>query len=324
MERLARTVANDNSDAVVIQYQPGLFHWHALTAFLADPRVKSRVTVVTLHAAQRLDDIDDDERAAVVRALSGVSRVLVHRIADMNLLKRLSTDIDSVLIPQGAPNLFATPLIRPLSHGDAPLLGCYGFFLPGKGIGRLIEAVARLRPTWPRLRLRLVNAEYPSPASAAEIALCRQSAVSLGLDDVIEWNTEFRPQDECQRLLSECDLLVLPYDDSKELSSAALRGALSSGAPVAVTPVTIFAEAEDAVHRFAAVDVQSVADGIDALLRDEGCRGQIQQAASKWLADRQWTVIAERMAGMLTGLHRSLPLAPASSAVSVTGGNRPS
>jgi glycosyltransferase involved in cell wall biosynthesis len=183
---------------------------------------------------------------------------------------------------------------------------CYGFFLPGKGIPRLIEAIAQLRRSWPGLRLKLVNAEYPSPLSSAEINRCRQLASSLELDDAIEWDTGFHTHDESIRRLGACDLLVLPYDESKESSSAALRSALSSGVPVAVTPIAIFDEAGDAVYRFPAIDVASMVADIDLLLRDRDARLRHQEAAAAWLSDRAWDILAERMLDMLNGLRAEL------------------
>ncbi len=303
MDRMARIVANLDADIVVVQFSEGFFPWRALIAFLSDPRVSQRVTVVTLHAAQRFADLDAEDLATLTQALSRATRVLVHRIADLEALQDFGLETNVTLIPQGAPELFRSAPARVLSSRDGALIGCYGFFLPGKGISRLIEAFAQLRLQWPKLRLRLVNAEYPWAGSALEIAECRKLAASLGVEQAIEWETSFKPQERCQLLLSECDLVVLPYDESRESSSAALRGALSSGAPVAVTPVTIFDEADDAVHRFAASDVQSVAAGIAALLHDTPARQRLQIAASQWLSNHQWSVIAERMEGMLTGMY---------------------
>ena len=54
-----------------------------------------------------------------------------------------------------------------------------------------------------------------SLSRAAEIARCRDLATSLGLEKAIEWHTTFQPIDVCLRTLSECDLLVLPYDHSE-------------------------------------------------------------------------------------------------------------
>jgi FkbM family methyltransferase len=307
MAQLARAVSNEDPDVVVIQYHRGILPWDALTTLISNRRVSRRIIVVTLHAAQHLLDLDPEERATVVTALGRGARVLVHSLADMELLRRLGLGRNVALFPHGAPAPIGTPLVRTLTQSAAPIIGCHGFFLPGKGIPRLIEAVAQLRSTWPYLRLRLVNAEYPVPESATEIAQCRALAESLGLNDAIEWVTAFRPLDECLRALSGCDLLVLPYDHSEESSSAALRGALSSGVPTAVTPVAIFEEANEAVHRFAGVDVKSTTTGIDALLRDTEARTRLQQSASAWLAQHDWGSVAERMLGMLTGLHVARP-----------------
>jgi FkbM family methyltransferase len=305
MDDVARATAVADCDAVVIQHQPGLIAWSDLARLLSDRRVRCKITIVTLHAAMRLLDCAADEREAVVAALGSVSRILVHRVMDLDLLKSLGLTRNVTLFPQGAPARAAAALPRALSPSDAPVICCYGFFLPAKGIPRLIEAVAQLRRAWPNLRLRLVNSEYPSPVSVEEIALCRRLAASLDLDDAIEWDTAFHPHDESIRRLSGCDLLVLPYDESKESSSAALRSALSSGVPVAVTPIAIFEEAGAAVHRFPNLDVASMAADIDALLSDHMARARYQESAATWLAERAWDVLARRMSGMLRGLHAS-------------------
>ena len=304
MDELARAIMAEDCDAVVIQHQPGLIAWPDLARLLSDRRVRRKITVVTLHAAMRLLDCPDDERQAVIAALGQVSRILVHRVVDLDLLKSLGLTRNVTLFPQGAPTrAAAAALPRALGPGDAPVICCYGFFLPGKGIPRLIKAVAQLRRAWPGLKLKLVNSEYPSPQSTEEIARCRLLAASLDLEEAIEWDTAFHPHDESLRRLNGCDLLVLPYDESKESSSAALRSALSSGMVVAVTPIAIFAEAGAAVHRFADLEVASMAAGIDMLLRDPAARTRYQAAAAAWLAERAWDVLARRMSGMLGGLH---------------------
>jgi glycosyltransferase involved in cell wall biosynthesis len=300
---LARAVSVSDPDVVVIQHQPGLISWQGLVELLTDPRVRSRATVVTLHAAQRLSDMEPTERSATIDALRNVSRVLVHRVADVNFLKGLGLTANVTLFPQGAPGYAGAIPVRSLTTDQAAIVGCYGFFLPGKGIDRLIEAVARLKPRWPRLTLRLINAEY-SEDSLREISLCQRLARRLGVADAIDWDTAFHPHEESIRRLRKCDLLVLPYEESKESSSAALRSAMASGVPVAVTPVSIFSEVEDTVHRFARNDVESMVSGIDALLRDEEQRRDMQKRAEQWLSERSWPDLSRRMLGMLTGLSR--------------------
>jgi glycosyltransferase involved in cell wall biosynthesis len=137
-ERLCRAVAAADADVVVIQHQPGLIKWEALVELLNDPRVRRRTVVVALHATRRILDLELAEREAILEALSGVSRVLVHRAADVNLLKLHGLDPNVVLFPLGADAQYCVPVVRPLAEEDKIVIGCYGFFLPGKGIDRLI------------------------------------------------------------------------------------------------------------------------------------------------------------------------------------------
>ncbi len=126
-----------------------------------------------------------------------------------------------------------------------------------------------------------------------------------GIADAIEWHTSFLDPEESLRLLGECDVVALPYSPSKESSSAALRGALASGAPVAVTPVAIFEEAGAAVQRLPGLEPAAVARGLDLLLRDGAERRHLQLEGARWLLDRSWSALGQRMRGMLAGLHAS-------------------
>ncbi len=97
----------------------------------------------------------------LMKALAGVARVLVHRIRDLDLLKSLDLTANVTLFAQGGPAARAGASGKAARSRLGPLIGSYGFFLPGKGVDRLIAAAAQLIGAWPSLRLRLVNAAYP-------------------------------------------------------------------------------------------------------------------------------------------------------------------
>ena len=300
---LALAVAQTDPDVLVIQHQPGLVVWEALVELIWSAAVVGRPTVLVLHSTQRILDIPDEERDATVLALGGVARIVVHSINDMNRLKALGLVANVVMIPQGALALVEPTAVAPAGGMDRPaIIGCYGFFFREKGISQLIEAVARLRDRYGKLRLRLVNAQYDIPASLEEVDRCRKAAEAAGLRDAIDWHTEFVSDEESRRLLGECDIIALPYQESKEGSSAALRMAMSTGVPVAVTPLPLFDEAGSAVFRFRGTDSTDVADGIAFLLDHQEERQAIQAEMRLWLADRQWPLIARRFQGMLKGL----------------------
>jgi glycosyltransferase involved in cell wall biosynthesis len=304
LRTLAHAVAAEDPHVLLIQHQPGLLSWESLTKLLSAPEITNRIVVVTLHNTRHLMDIEESERAVVVDALSRVARILVHTIADLNLLKSLGLVTNVAMFPHGALPPRATPAPRPISRNAAPLIGCYGFFLPGKGIPQLIEAVSALRRRWPNVRLRLVNADYGAPQSATEIALCRQKAEELGIAAAIEWVTDFLPNDRSLDLLSECDVIAMPYQESKEAASGALRVALSAGVPVAATPLALFDEVGNAAVRFSGTAPAAIADSLDKILRDKDLRDRTVQAAREWLAERSWQRLAKRLHGMVLGLAR--------------------
>ncbi len=298
---LARGIAAHDSDVVVIQHQPGLLEWPQLAELLDDRRVRVRTTLVTLHAAARLMDLSEEERARIVTALQGATRLVVHRLSDLNLLKQLGLVSNVVLFPHGARPRWDAPAARPLRKGDAPIVGCFGFLAPGKGVDRLIEAAAALSTRWPGLRLRLLNALHPY-APPGVLAECKALAERLGIADRIEWETAFLPIDDALRRLATCDLVVLAYDESKESASGAVRIALAGGAPVAVTPARIFDEAGDAAYHFDRIDAAAVAEGIDTLFHDQELRKRYQERAAEWLRDHSWEDLGYRLGGMILGL----------------------
>ena len=300
---LARAVAQADPDILVIQHQPGLIGWNALAELLDSASLTSRPVVVALHSTQRILDVPSEDRGKVIAALADVARIVVHTIHDVNRLKALGVLANVVMIPQGALALSEPPRHFAASAKDRPVvIGCYGFFFKDKGIFQLIEAVARLRDRHGQVRLRLVNAQYDGGESAAEIDRCRAAAAAAGLGDTVEWHTEFMPDQESRELLSHCDLIALPYQVSKEGSSAALRMAMTAGVPVAVTPLPLFDEAESAVYRFRGTESADIADGIAFLLDRPDQQQAIQAEMREWLASRHWPLVAKRFQGMLTGL----------------------
>src|SRR5690606_28978051 len=149
------------------------------------------------------------------------------------------------------------------------VIAVYGFLMPHKGAQPLIRAFARLAHFDPSLHLLFVTALYPSPVSEQEKAECEALVQTLGLQERVTFVTDFLPEAESQAWLQTADLIVYPYQITYESASGALRGGLATGRPVAVTPLQIFDDAGDAVHRLSGTDETALADGLWALLGDE-------------------------------------------------------
>ena len=192
---------------------------------------------------------------------------------------------------------------RTFIERDTVTIGSCGFLLPGKGIPALVRAAGLLKPRWPKLKLLLMNADYGSDGSRDEAVRARAAARDAGMENAVELVSEFLPIDESRWRLSTCDVIVLPYEPSKEASSAALRMALSAGPVVAVTPIGLFDEAGDAVWRLPGCDPAAIAQGLEEILLDQDGRSVVREAAKAWMRTRNWQQIANRTFGMLHGIY---------------------
>lgn len=289
---------------LVIQFNYNFYDHDALERLIDGCRAEGIRVVVFLHST-----VDPPEPRAELyhlrhlRALARCDRILVHSIADMNRLKSLGLIDNVTLFPHGVLD------IKPggtRSSIRTETLASYGFALPHKGLEQLVEAVGLLHERGRRIRLRLVNAEYPVDVSREIIADLRNRAEGLGIADFVEHHHEFLPDHESLRLLQDSDLAVFPYQETGESASGAVRYGMAARVPVMVTPIPIFDDLGNAAFRFAGTDAQCLADGIeqvlDELRRKSPATTATLEAADDWRNQHEYGAVASRLANLFTAL----------------------
>ena len=291
-----------NAEALVIQHQDGLLSWDQLGRLALDDRLAGKVTIVVLHNAANMARASAQEQTTLLEGLGRFSRVLVHNVADMNFLLSMGLKHNIGLLPHGAFARDQAPWPRRFGPQAGPVIGCHGFFFPHKGIDKLIRAAALLRREWPNLKLRLVNAQFPGEGHEAYISECKALAQSLGVYDAIEWHQEFMPIEQVNSLLSECDIITLPYSESSDSASGAVRVSLASMVPLVATRVKIFAELGEAAAWADNNEPEVLADVIGSLLRSPEKRRTVQAAMHEWLSAHDWNRVAGTLEGMIQGL----------------------
>ncbi|WP_165832108.1 glycosyltransferase [Novacetimonas pomaceti] len=293
-----------NKEALVIQHQDGPIPWNQLARIGNHTDLSDMVTIVILHSPRNMRHMSEEDISMTVAGLAKMSRVLVHNIDDLNYLVSLGLQNNIGLFPHGAfaPQHIPTP--RTLGPQDAPVIGCHGFFFRHKGIDKLILTVAKLRRKWPNIKLRLLNARFPDGASDQCIEHCRALANKHGLKDAIEWHLDFLPLSKIEELLKGCDLIVLPYDDSNDSASGAIRTALASMVPLVATRVNIFRELEGAIAFADNNDPDTLVETIAPLLESPEKRHAVQVSMHEWLLAHDWQQIAKGLEDMIYGLVR--------------------
>jgi glycosyltransferase involved in cell wall biosynthesis len=162
--------------------------------------------------------------------------------------------------------------VEPARYGAAPRdrFGQHVLFIGRlaavKGVPLLLEAFARVRPSYPDARLTLVG-------DGPDRAALEAQATTLGLTGTARF-AGYRSQEEVAALLAEADMLVLP--SFAEGLPVVLMEALASRIPVIATQVAAVAELVrdgETGYLVPPGDVESLADRIDRLLADpELCR----------------------------------------------------
>lgn len=307
LSELAEHVEHHRINTLVVQFNYGFFNLENFSRFLSRQLDVGRIVVLMMHATSDPVHVLPHKRLEKIREpLSRCHRILVHAPADMNRLKALGLIENVALFPHGIPD-YLPPVKQTTRDNKDFIIATYGFFLPHKGLLELIDAVALLRGGGMRIRLHMVNAEYPTPESAAMIREAKEKISELRLNNQVQMITDFLPDEESLALLAEADLIVFPYQNTGESSSAAVRYGLVTGRPVAVTPLTIFADVSPAVYTLPSQVPEQLANGIRQILHEVADASESALAkeveATRWREAHRYTRLSHRLYGMLCGLY---------------------
>jgi glycosyltransferase involved in cell wall biosynthesis len=317
LELLEQAVVDAKLNGLVVQFNYGFFDFPSLRRMLLRLHQRQIKLIVMMHCTIDPTDQPGKRLELLVDALACCDRVLVHSPADLNRLKDLGLERNVALFPHG---LLATPPLRhrgPRAAAGGLLrqvkrrhrIASYGFCLPHKGLLELIAAVNQLRDLGWSIRLDMYNAEYPSPLSTGMITQVRQLIASLGLRRQIRLHTAYQSDAQSLRQLARADLIVYPYQQTQESSSAAVRHGLAAGPPVCVTPLPIFEDVRRVTHQLPGTSVQALADGLAMLLRQgrsrESSFEQVQQQLCSWRAQHQFTDLGQRLHAIMTSVLNS-------------------
>jgi glycosyltransferase involved in cell wall biosynthesis len=306
-DELSAQIARRRINVLVLQFNFGLYSFRELSDFLNEQVDAGRAIILMMHSTSDpgLLPAWNWTLAELVPAFARCHRLLVHSIDDLNRLKQLGLATNVALFPHGVLDV---PAVAPPPASVSPLVVSYGYCLPHKGLVELVRAVDLLRKQGSAIRLRLVNAEYPIPASAEIVAEIRRLISSLGLEDFVETHHDYLSDEQSLKLLQEAALIVFPYQESGESASGAVRYGLSARRPVAVTPIPIFTELGDAVHRLPGSRPEELANGIEAVLRDiqsgsDRARTVANQAES-WRTAHKYQALSAQLLGICKSLAR--------------------
>lgn len=307
LDRVARHMLEQQVDAVMFQFNYGLFALQDLAATLDMLQQHNIDTYVTFH---KTAEADIDGQIASISEIGPVlarcSRLFVHAVDDVQRLKGMGLIKNVILLPHGVaevPSFDRSTMRTLLGLGRRrPIIGSFGFLVPPKGVPQLIHAFAAIRARCPEALLLLICAEYNIPESRQEYTECLALCRALGLEDNVLLVNDFVEEEaEAMVLLSVCDIIVFGYQFSSESASGAVRVALATGRPVGTTPIPIFSELSELVYQFSGTDSGSIADGMITMLAPEFENAALRRKQQEWIFENSWATQSKRMQNIMLG-----------------------
>lgn len=303
---LAHPIARE-LDAFVIQFNYNFYNHTDLARFISQAKALGKVVIICLHSTDdpvAEPDVANFHLPWLAPALAACDRVLVHSFDDLNRLKDLGLVDNVALFPHGVLRRPDVAPVRP--KGTTATVATYGFALPHKGLPEILQAVRLLHDRDRKIRLKMVNAEYPANVSAEIVNNLKSQIASLGLTDFVETHNRFLADEESMTLLTDSDLVVFPYQHTGESASGAVRYGMAVERPVAVTPLPIFSDIEGSVFRMGGTTPADIADGIaaalDAIARDTPEATAIAEQATRWREQHDYRVVGKRLFHMCATL----------------------
>ena len=309
LNELYKIIIKENFTSLVIQFNYGFYNFKEFETFIFACKKANLSIFIFLHSTTDPSKMLFKSLKTLSRALSISDRLLVHTPKDMNQLKKLDIVDNVVLFPHGILDFQPSDdLLKSYDDADHNAktdifnVATFGYCLPNKGFPELIKAFKLISEKEVRANLLMFTALYDDSFKWFYHKLI-QLRDSLGLRDLIEINPNFLPDYEILEKLSKVDLIVFPYQNSNESSSAAVRQGISSGSKVVVTPLPIFEDVSKVVSFLPGFSVEDIASGIlDSYRQNESENqnlSQINPPHEEWINQHRFSRVSARLQGLI-------------------------
>ena len=181
--------------------------------------------------------------------------------------------------------------------------------MPNKGFIELIKAVSILKENGFIVYLRLFCAIHGSIVSREYHLELLDLIDELSISDQITLDNSFYTDQETLLKLSQSDLIVYPYQNSNESSSASVRHGIASGVPVLVTPISIFNDVSNVVDLLPGTTESLIAQGIEDwfLYKFKKVRNQSLSDYQKlWREQHRFSKLGIRLQGLIRSIDENM------------------
>jgi len=296
LDKLYQQIKDDKLKIVHFQFNFGLFKLKPLMLLIQNLKQNNVKIILTFHS---VEDVDHDGKIVSLieykNEIKSIDRIWVHTIRDLEFLSKMGIEKNVVCIPQGIkkfPNNYDNTIQKSIFNNNI-IISSFGFLLPNKGILEIIESLPILQKSYPDILFLAVNAIYPYIISDLYFETCKKRVKELGLSKKVIFFKEYLEEEEIIELLRYSDMIVMPYKETKESSSAAIRFAFSSKKPIIATNVPIFEEFRNEVFTIENCTPKNIAKGIMYLKENKELQEKLIVNIKGKIEEQSWDNIAK-------------------------------
>lgn len=300
----------NQSEVAVIQHEYGIYggaDGEEVVDLIRGLRVP---TIVVAHTVLKAPTPHQRWVLETIAALA--DQVVVMTTAARERLCR-GYDVDSRKITMIAHGATVTVPAH-VKRAGRPTLLTWGLLGPGKGIERVIDAMATLSKLPGRPRYLIAGRTHPKVLAAdgnAYLDGLAERATALGVADSVTFDIAYRSAPALCALIQSSAAVVLPYDSTEQVTSGVLVDAIANGRPVVATA---FPHAAELLGDGTGIvvphgDTDALTSALHSVLTQPRLAGQMAASARLLAPAMAWPVVARNylvLAGRLAARKTAL------------------
>ena len=302
IERAA--IALNNLDVALIQHEFGIYGGEDGVEVLTLVNKLVVPTIVVLHTV--LSAPSAHQRSIIVALCNRAAAVVVmSKVARNRLIANGSIDASKIsLIHHGARQILTHTFHSPL---ERPVILTWGLISPGKGIEWVIRAMEQLQDITPAPIYIVAGRTHPKVEELQGESYRKSLQLlieDLALENSVKLWPEYLSSDALDNLIASSSIVVLPYDNSEQVTSGVLVEAVSAGRPIIATRFPHAVELlEGEVGSLVAFrDPIAISEAIRKILVDPGVAEEMSRRTSAIAKVIQWPTVARQYMQLATSL----------------------
>jgi glycosyltransferase involved in cell wall biosynthesis len=284
----------NQSDVAIIQHEYGIYGGPDGDEVVQIMESLSVPSIVVAHTV--LKEPTAQQRSVLERVMTLADQIVVmsetarHRLCEAFPLERHKV----TLIPHGA----GLPTAAALKRSARPVILTWGLIGPGKGIERVIDAMAVLKSLPGSPRYLIAGRTHPKVLATKGEAY-RDARVAqaqrLGVADSVSFDPMYRSPAALSTLILQASVVVLPYDSKDQVTSGVLVDSIATGRPVVATafPHAVELLGSGAGLVVAHDDPDALVSALKRVLTDPRAAGSMASEARELAPAMAWPVVAD-------------------------------